>query len=50
MMAITANENDADKIVENAQAAFPKWTVRKMAVDSTGVTSEVSERGKVLHR
>lgn len=50
MMAITADEKDADRIVNNAQAAFPKWIVRKMAVDSTGVVSEVSERGKVLHR
>lgn len=50
MMAITADEKDADQIAANAKAAFPRWNVRKMAVDSTGVVSEVSERGKVLHR
>ena len=50
MMAITADEKDADRIVADAKVAFPKWIVRKMAVDSTGVVSEVSERGKVLHR
>lgn len=50
MMAITPNEASADAIVKNAQAAFPNWKIRKMAVDLAGVQSEVSERGKVLHR
>ncbi|KRM45755.1 homoserine kinase [Lentilactobacillus parafarraginis DSM 18390 = JCM 14109] len=50
MMAITPNEASADAIVKNARAAFPNWKIRKMAVDLAGVQSEVSERGKVLHR
>lgn len=50
MMAITASQQAADEIVANAKAAFPAWQIRKLTVDSTGVTSEVSERGKVLHR
>lgn len=50
MMAITPNEASADAIVKNAQAAFQNWKIRKMAVDLAGVQSEVSERGKVLHR
>ncbi|MCT3398446.1 homoserine kinase [Lentilactobacillus hilgardii] len=50
MMAITPNEKSADDILKNAKAAFPDWKIRKMAVDLTGVQSEVIERGKVLHR
>lgn len=50
MMAITPNEASADAIVKSARAAFPNWKIRKMAVDLAGVQSEVSERGKVLHR
>lgn len=50
MMAITNDEAAANEIVINAKAAFPGWKIRKMAVDSNGVTSEVIERGKVLHR
>ncbi len=50
LMAITANEKSAEAIFKNASAAFPDWKIRKMAVDLTGVQSEVIERGKVLHR
>ncbi|MFD1125195.1 homoserine kinase [Lentilactobacillus raoultii] len=50
MMAITPNEKSADAILQNAKTAFPDWKIRKLAVDLTGVQSEVIERGKVLHR
>ncbi|GHP13179.1 homoserine kinase [Lentilactobacillus fungorum] len=50
LMAILADEAAENEVINNAQAAFPSWKIRKLTVAATGVTSEVSERGKVLHR
>ncbi|AQW21193.1 homoserine kinase [Lentilactobacillus curieae] len=50
MMAVLSNSEDSNQLIGAAKRKFPNWRVESVMIDNAGVTSEVSNRGKVLHR
>lgn len=50
MMAVLSNSEDSNQLIDAAKRKFPNWRVESVMIDNAGVTSEVSNRGKVLHR
>ena len=50
MMAVLSNSEDSNQLIYAAKRKFPNWRVESVMIDNAGVTSEVSNRGKVLHR
>ncbi|WP_283679567.1 homoserine kinase [Lentilactobacillus sp. Marseille-Q4993] len=50
MMAIADNNDQVTAITTALQEKHPEWRINEVAIDNTGVVSEVIDNGKVLYR